>query len=118
MVGTRESPFLYTRCPKPMILRFSASAVSSQAFTFDASPISSKMCSTASLAPPCSGPLSAPIAPTTAEYRSLRVDVITRAVNVEALKECSAYRIIERLNASTTTGSGSVPNVIQRKFAE
>ena len=38
--------------------------------TFSAVPISSKMCMTASFAPPCSGPLSAPIAPTTAEYRS------------------------------------------------
>ena len=117
IVGTRESPRLYTRWPKPMILRFSESARSSQGTTLSASPISSKMCSTASFAPPCSGPLSAPIAPTTAEYRSLRVDVTTRAVNVDALKECSAYRIIERLNASTTTGSASAPNVIQRKLA-
>ena len=30
------------------------------------------------------------IAPTTAEYRSARVEVITRAVKVEALNECSA----------------------------
>ena len=81
-------------------------------------PISSKMCMTASFAPPCSGPLSAPIAPTTAEYRSVSVEVMTRAVKVDALKECSAYRIIETLNASTTTGSGSSPNVIQRKFCE
>ena len=100
-----------------MILRFSASASSSHGTTLSASPISSNTCITASLAPPCSGPLSAPTAPTTAEYRSLIVDVITRAVKVDALKECSAYRIIELLNASTTTGSGSVPKVIQRKFA-
>ena len=75
------------------------------------------MCSTASFAPPWSGPLSAPIAPTTAEYRSDRVEVMTRAVNVEALNECSAYRIIERLKASTTTSSNSSPKVIQRKLA-
>ena len=37
-------------------------------------------------APPCSGPFSAPRAPTTAETRSEPVDVITRAVNVEALR--------------------------------
>ena len=73
---------------------------------------------TASLAPPCSGPLSAPIAPVTAECRSESVEVITRAVKVEALKECSAYRIIETLNASTTSWTGSSPKVIQRKFAE
>ena len=50
-----------------MILRFSASAASSQPSAFSAEPISSKMRSTASLAPPCSGPFSAPIAATTAE---------------------------------------------------
>ncbi|MCY1457544.1 hypothetical protein D9M71_748490 [compost metagenome] len=53
-------------------------------------PISLKVCMTASLAPPCSGPRSEPIAPVTAECRSERVEVITRAVKVEALKECSA----------------------------
>src|ERR1700687_3090502 len=37
-------------------------------------------------APPCSGPLRAPTAPTIAETRSDPVDVITRAVNVEALR--------------------------------
>ena len=37
-------------------------------------------------APPCSGPLSAPIAPTTADTRSDPVDVMTRAVNVDALR--------------------------------
>ena len=100
-----------------MILRFSASASSSHGPTFSAVPISSKMCRTASFAPPCSGPLSAPMAPTTAEYRSLSVEVMTRAVKVDALKECSAYRTIERLNASTTTGSASSPNVIHRKLA-
>ena len=57
------------------------------------------------------------MAPVTAECRSDSVDVITRAVKVEALKECSAYRIIETLNASTTSGTASSPNVIQRKLA-
>ena len=76
------------------------------------------MCMTASLAPPCSGPLSAPIAPTTAECRSASVLVMTRAVKVDALNECSAYRIIETLKASTTTGSGSSPKDMKRKFAE
>jgi hypothetical protein len=73
-----------------MILRFSASAASSQAAAASAVPISSKACMTASFAPPWSEPLSAPIAPTTAEYRSLSVDVMTLAVNVDALNECSA----------------------------
>ena len=45
---------------------------------------------TASLAPPCSGPFSAPIAAVTALCMSDSVEVTTRAVNVEALKLCSA----------------------------
>ena len=73
-----------------MILRLWASASSSQAAAASAVPISSKACMTASFAPPWSAPLSAPIAPTTAEYRSESVLVITRAVNVDALNECSA----------------------------
>ena len=40
-------------------------------------------------APPCSGPDSAPIAPTIAEPRSAPVEVMTRAVKVDALKPWS-----------------------------
>ena len=49
-----------------------------------ASPISKTRSSAGPGAPPCSGPLSAPIAPTMAETRSEPVDMITRAVKVEA----------------------------------
>ena len=49
------------------------------------------ICSTTSDgAPPWSGPFIAPIAPHTADAMSDRVEVMTRAVNVEALKPCSA----------------------------
>ena len=41
-------------------------------------------------APPWSGPFIAPIAPATADAMSERVEVMTRAVKVEALKPCSA----------------------------
>ena len=41
-------------------------------------------------APPCSGPLIAPIAPENAAATSAPVEVITRAVNVEAFMPCSA----------------------------
>ena len=41
-------------------------------------------------APPWSGPFIVPIAPATADAMSDRVEVMTRAVNVEALKPCSA----------------------------
>lgn len=63
-------------------------------------PISLKECMTASLAPRCNGSLSAPIAALTAEWRSDKVVVTTRAVKVEALKECSGvedHRDVERL---------------------
>jgi len=44
----------------------------------------------ASLAPPCSGPRSEPMAAVMHEYMSDRVEAQTRAVNVEALNSCSA----------------------------
>ncbi|MCY1449610.1 hypothetical protein D9M71_663600 [compost metagenome] len=44
----------------------------------------------ASLAPPCSGPRSEPMAAVMHEYRSDRVDAQTRAVKVDALNSCSA----------------------------
>ena len=42
---------------------------------------------TPSLAPPCNGPFSVPIALVIAEYMSERVAMVTRAENVEALKD-------------------------------
>ena len=51
---------------------------------------SSIMPSTRDGAPPCSGPLIAPIAPENAAATSAPVEVITRAVNVEAFMPCSA----------------------------
>ena len=41
-------------------------------------------------APPCSGPLIAPMAPDSAAATSAPVEAITRAVNVEAFIPCSA----------------------------
>ena len=99
-----------------MIFRLLARASSSHASARSAEPISSNACITASFAPPCSGPFSAPIAATTAEWRSASVEVTTRAVNVDALKECSAYRTMEMRKTSAATSLGSSPKVIQRKF--
>ncbi|GIW74175.1 MAG: hypothetical protein KatS3mg103_0697 [Phycisphaerales bacterium] len=47
--------------------------------------ISRSMSMAASLAPPCSGPFNAAMAPVTAPCMSLSVAAITRAVNVLAL---------------------------------
>ena len=44
----------------------------------------------ASLAPPCNGPLKVPIAPVIQECISDKVDAQVLAVNVDALKPCSA----------------------------
>ena len=48
------------------------------------------MPSTRDGAPPWSGPLIAPIAPEKAAATSAPVEVMTRAVNVEAFMPCSA----------------------------
>ncbi len=64
---------------------------------------------TCSLAPPCSGPLSAPIAPVIAECMSDSVDAITRAVNVEAFISWSACRIRATSNVFAAAGDGRSP---------
>ena len=69
--------------PRPIVSRTHCSARSGE-------PISSSWLTTSPGAPPCSGPFKAPIAPATADAMSDRVEVITLAVKVEALKPCSA----------------------------
>ena len=58
-----------------------------------------------SLAPPCSRPFRAPMAATMAECRSDSVEQTTRAVKVEALNSCSAYRISDTSRARTSAGA-------------
>ena len=69
----------------PMILRFSAKALSINASILDGSPISSSIFITLVLAPPCNGPASAAIPAVTAPYIPASVPATTRVVNVEAL---------------------------------
>ena len=59
--------------------------------------------------PPCNRPLRAPMAATMAECRSDSVEQTTRAVNVEALNSCSAYRMSETSRARTSAGGASLP---------
>ena len=54
---------------------------------------SSSIGSTRAGAPPWSGPLSAPTAADMAAPQSAPVEATTRAVNVEALRPCSAVQI-------------------------
>ncbi len=86
----RGSSARYTRCPNPISL----SPLSKIFFTRPrASPVrstSSIIGSTRAGAPPCRGPLIAPIAPDSAAATSAPVEAITRAVNVEAFIPCSA----------------------------
>ena len=70
-----------------------------------------------SFAPPCSGPLSAPIAPVMALNMSDSVEAMMRAVNVEAFIVWSAYRVNVVSNASASSCEGSSPSSIHRKFA-
>src|SRR6218665_1594585 len=70
-----------------------------------------------SLAPPCLGPRSAPMAPTMAECMSLPVPAITRAAKVEALNSCSAYRFSEVCIARAHAAQGLLPCSRCRKCA-
>ena len=54
-------------------------------------------------------PFSAPIAPAIAEYISLPVPAITRAVNVDALNSCSAYKISDTCIACTHSALCGLP---------
>ena len=68
------------------------------------------ICSTTSDgAPPWSGPFIAPMAPQTADAMSARVEVITRAVNVEALKPCSAPTMKYASSARAVASSARTP---------
>ena len=69
-------------------------------------------------APPCSGPLSAPIAPVMTEYRSESVAAMTRAANVLALNPCSACRIRIRSIAFVSSALGSRPFSMYMKLPE
>ena len=46
-----------------------------------------------------------------------RVEATTRAVKVEALKLCSAYRIMDVSKQAVTSGAGSSPKHMRKKFA-
>jgi hypothetical protein len=81
---------------KPMIFRLLARAVSSHSSARSGVPTSFIMSMTASLAPPCSGPLSA----RWRQHGAVEIVQGGRAVKVEALKLCSAYGIREVSNAA------------------
>ena len=59
MIVARGSKFLYTRWPKPMRRPSPRLTDSMKAGTLSIEPISESIRTTASLAPPCSGPYSA-----------------------------------------------------------
>ena len=80
-------------------------------------PISRNILSACSFAPPCSGPVRAPIADETIVYGSASVDPTTRPLNVEAFMVCSACRIRHTSMIRESSGSGSSSFIIQRKFA-
>ena len=63
----------------------------------------------ASFAPPCNGPRSDPIAPVIHECISESVDAHTRAVNVDALNSCSAYRINDTFITCSCNSFGFSP---------
>ena len=90
------------RSPRVMASRTQASVLSGV-------PMASSMSRARLGAPPCSGPDSAPMAPTTAEPRSAPVDVITRAVKVDELNPWSVVEIRYCSMARACSGSGTSP---------
>ena len=58
------------------------------------------------------------MAPVIAPCKSDKLDVIVLAVKVETLKLCSAYKINEISNALTIYLSGTLLNIILKKFSE
>ena len=76
--------------------------------------MSSSMASARLGAPPCSGPDKAPMAPQTAAARSAPVEVMTRAVKVDALNPWSMVRIWYCSTARAWAGDGSDPVTIHR----
>ena len=71
----------------------------------------------ASLAPPWSGPLRAPMAPVMAEWMSARVAAMTRAAKVLALSSWSAWRMSAMSKVRVAVSEGFSPLSIQRKLA-
>src|SRR5262245_31824384 len=98
----RGSSVWYTRWPKPGIfsLRASLARTTSSAFsTGTPGPMSRSIRMTSAFAPPWSGPLSAAIAATIAEWMSVSVAAATRAANVDALSSWSACSTSATSNA-------------------
>ena len=90
-----------------LTLFFRASRI--QLSALSAVPISSSWSITAEGAPPCAGPLSAPMAPTRQDARSESVEAMTRAVKVDAFMPWSANRTRYVLSACTSSGAASFP---------
>ena len=67
------------------------------------------MRATCSLAPPCSGPFSVPIAAMMLEYMPESVLEVTRAENADAFSSWSACRIRQVSNWRTRFADGSRP---------
>ena len=83
-----------------------AFTASKKAGMLDAEPMRLSMRSTASLAPPCSGPYSAPTAPPTVVYTSTPDDARWRAAAVEQFISCSACRMNMTSSARASRGCG------------
>ena len=90
----------------------SASAFRIHASALAGSLICSTMSMTCSLAPPCSGPFSAPMPDTTAEWMSESVAAVTRAAKVEALNSWSAWRMSATSKVLVANSVGFLPDIM------
>ena len=116
-ITARGSKVLYTRCPKPMIRSRRSQPGADLLVHRSSPPIACSSFMTCSLAPPCSGPLSAPIAPSDGGVMSDNVEAITRAVKVDAFISWSACRIRAASNVFAAAGLGCSPASMCRKLA-
>ena len=103
----RGSSARYTRWPKPIIRSPLSSSSDHVVADRPLAATASSIGSTCAGAPPCSGPESVPTAADSAAPQSAPVDAAIRAVNVDALRPCSAVQIQYVSIAVTCRGSAS-----------
>mmetsp|Transcript_9685 Transcript_9685/g.23928 ORF Transcript_9685/g.23928 Transcript_9685/m.23928 type:complete len:209 (+) Transcript_9685:61-687(+) len=120
----RGSVVLYRRCPNPMSRKGSALsfAFATHAGMFSTDPISSSICSTASLAPPCAGP-HRDATPAAMHAKGFAWDdPAMRTVDVLAFCSWSACSISITSKQRAATGSSAYglvgrANIMYRKFS-
>ena len=106
MTVARGSYDLYTRWPNPIRRPSPAFTFLMKPGTLSTEPMAASMRSTASLAPPCSGPYSAAVAPASAANGSACELPMPRIALVLQFCSWSAWSMNRMSSARSSTGSG------------